>query len=57
MRPSVLANFRKFNGPFEGVLPFMYSDAEGLVTTGMGRLRGHVWIPNPMTPTPDGPGL
>lgn len=36
--PSVITNWRKFNQPFEGVLPFMYTDAIGLVTTGMGNL-------------------
>jgi GH24 family phage-related lysozyme (muramidase) len=36
--PSVVANWRAFNQPFEGVLNFMYTDALGLVTTGMGNL-------------------
>jgi hypothetical protein len=36
--PSVIANWRKFNTPFEGVLPFMYTDSIDLVTTGMGNL-------------------
>lgn len=38
MRDSVRAAFVRFNGPLEGVLPFMYSDSEGYVTTAMGFL-------------------
>lgn len=38
MRDSVKANFSRFNVQFEGRLPYMYTDALGLVTTGMGNL-------------------
>lgn len=38
MRASVLQNFVKFNTPLEGMLNYMYTDAKGLVTTGMGNL-------------------
>ncbi len=38
VRPSVLTAWRTFNAPLEGVLTFMYTDAEGYVTTGMGNL-------------------
>jgi hypothetical protein len=38
VRPSVLADWVALNQPLEGVLSFMYTDAENLVTTGMGDL-------------------
>ena len=38
MWDSVSENWRRFNEPLEGVLPFMYLDIKGLVTTGMGNL-------------------
>jgi hypothetical protein len=38
MHPSVLAAYRPFSARFEGVLPFMYLDVKGLVTTGIGNL-------------------
>lgn len=38
MRQAVLDNWVKFNAPDEGVLNFLYTDAKGLVTTGMGDL-------------------
>jgi hypothetical protein len=38
VRDVVRQNFVKFNGPLEGVLGFMYTDAENLVTTAMGFL-------------------
>ena len=38
MRPSLVADWVRINRPLEGVLPFMYTDAENLVTTGMGDL-------------------
>ncbi len=38
IRPSVVAHWTSVNRPLEGVLPFMYTDALNLVTTGMGDL-------------------
>lgn len=38
MRASVLAGFRPFTTKFEGQVPYMYTDAKGLVTTGVGNL-------------------
>ena len=38
MHPSVQAAFLPFNTKFEGYLPYLYLDNEGLVTTGMGNL-------------------
>jgi GH24 family phage-related lysozyme (muramidase) len=38
MWPSVSKAFVDFNTPLEGCLTFMYTDARGLVTTGMGNL-------------------
>jgi GH24 family phage-related lysozyme (muramidase) len=38
MWASVSANWVGLNQPLEGVLPFMYLDQRGLVTTGMGNL-------------------
>jgi GH24 family phage-related lysozyme (muramidase) len=38
MHPSVQAQFRAFNEPFEGVIPHMYLDIKGLVTVGVGNL-------------------
>ena len=38
MRSSVIADWVRVNRPLEGVLPFMYTDAENYVTTGMGDL-------------------
>ncbi len=38
MYPAVAANWVKFNQPLEGVLPFLYLDILGYVTTGMGNL-------------------
>jgi len=38
MHPSVVANWRTFNEPFEGVVSFMYQDVKGLITIGMGNL-------------------
>jgi GH24 family phage-related lysozyme (muramidase) len=38
MWESVSDNWVVFNEPLEGVLPFMYLDVRGLVTTGMGNL-------------------
>jgi GH24 family phage-related lysozyme (muramidase) len=38
MYPSVQAQFRAFNEPFEGVVPWMYLDIKGLVTVGVGNL-------------------
>jgi GH24 family phage-related lysozyme (muramidase) len=38
MRAAVLSNWVRFNQPFEGVEPFLYTDGEGLVTTAMGNL-------------------
>jgi hypothetical protein len=37
-RASVVDSFVPWSAPFEGVLPFMYTDAKGLVTSGMGNL-------------------
>lgn len=38
MRDSVLQAFTAFQAKFEGQLPYMYTDALGLVTTGIGNL-------------------
>lgn len=38
MHASVLAAYRPFTAKFEGILPFMYADVKGLVTTGIGNL-------------------
>jgi hypothetical protein len=38
MHAAVAANWRTFNEPFEGVVPFMYQDVKGLITIGMGNL-------------------
>ncbi|HXU19659.1 MAG TPA: hypothetical protein VN788_03640 [Verrucomicrobiae bacterium] len=38
MYPSVQAQFRAFNEPFEGSIPYMYLDVKGLVTVGVGNL-------------------
>jgi GH24 family phage-related lysozyme (muramidase) len=38
MWPSVVTNWVKFNQNLEGVLPYMYLDILGYVTTGMGNL-------------------
>jgi GH24 family phage-related lysozyme (muramidase) len=38
MHPSVKRNFRSFNEPLEGVVPYMYQDVKGLVTIGVGNL-------------------
>ena len=38
MFPSVQAQFRSFNEPFEGSIPYMYLDVLGLVTVGVGNL-------------------
>jgi hypothetical protein len=34
----VVANWRSFNEPLEGLVPFMYQDVKGLITIGMGNL-------------------
>src|SRR5437016_4468956 len=38
MHPSVQSQFRAFNEPFEGSIPYMYLDVKGLVTVGVGNL-------------------
>lgn len=38
MRAAVRAGFRAFTAPLEGVVPVMYTDVLGLVTTGVGNL-------------------
>lgn len=38
VQPAVLAVWQKYNAPFEGIEKFLYTDAIGLVTTGMGDL-------------------
>src|SRR5689334_22442277 len=38
MHPSVRSQFRAFNEPFEGSIPYMYLDIKGLVTVGVGNL-------------------
>ncbi len=38
MHSSVSKQFRAFNEPFEGVVPYMYLDILGLVTIGVGNL-------------------
>ena len=38
MYPSVQSQFRAFNEPFEGSIPYMYLDVKGLVTVGVGNL-------------------
>lgn len=36
--PEVFAGFRNFTAQFEGVVPYLYQDVKGLVTTGIGNL-------------------
>ncbi|SFK70351.1 hypothetical protein SAMN05421835_12970 [Amycolatopsis sacchari] len=50
MWDSVRENWVALNEPLEGVLPFMYLDVRGLVTTGMGNLIDKS-KPIPATPT------
>jgi GH24 family phage-related lysozyme (muramidase) len=38
MRTSVVAKWREFNTPIEGLVRFMYQDIKGLITIGMGNL-------------------
>lgn len=38
LHPAVTYQFRAFNEPFEGAIPYMYLDILGLVTTGVGNL-------------------
>ncbi|MBI4908429.1 MAG: hypothetical protein HY820_32690 [Acidobacteria bacterium] len=38
MQPTVKAQFRAFNEPLEGAIPFMYQDIKGLITVGVGNL-------------------
>lgn len=38
MHDTVQAQFRAFNEPFEGAVPYMYLDIKGLVTVGVGNL-------------------
>lgn len=38
MQPAVRSQFRAFNEPLEGVVPFMYQDIKGLITIGVGNL-------------------
>lgn len=38
MHPIVQSQFRAFNEPFEGSIPYMYLDVLGLVTVGVGNL-------------------
>jgi GH24 family phage-related lysozyme (muramidase) len=38
MHPAVQSQFRAFNEPFEGSIPYMYLDILGLVTVGVGNL-------------------
>ena len=38
MHDSVQTQFRAFNEPFEGCIPYMYLDIKGLVTVGVGNL-------------------
>src|ERR1051326_4447536 len=38
MHPSVQSQFRAFNEPFGGSIPFMYADIKGLITVGVGNL-------------------
>ncbi len=38
MKEAVARNWRMFNEPLEGLVPFMYQDVKGLVTIGMGNL-------------------
>lgn len=38
MYPSVQAQFRTFNEPLEGSIPYMYLDVKGLVTVAVGNL-------------------
>lgn len=38
MYSSVQSQFRAFNEPFEGSIPYMYLDVKGLVTVGVGNL-------------------
>jgi GH24 family phage-related lysozyme (muramidase) len=63
IQPAVLAAWVKYNQPFEGVEKFLYTDAIGLVTTGMGNLvdssqsgSSNPWAPALQLPwkNPDG---
>ena len=38
MRDIVRRSFVAFSGPLEGVIPYMYADVRGLVTTAIGIL-------------------
>ena len=44
MRSRVQAQFRTFNEPFEGAIPYMYLDVLGLVTVGVGNLIDPVTV-------------
>lgn len=44
MYPSVQSQFRAFNEPFEGAIPYMYLDVLGLVTVGVGNLIDPVTV-------------
>lgn len=44
MHLSVQSQFRTFNEPFEGAIPYMYLDVLGLVTVGVGNLIDPVTV-------------
>ena len=48
IRPAVLAAWRAWNTPLEGVCQWMYLDTLGLVTTGMGNLIDPVGLALPL---------
>src|SRR5271166_2170857 len=54
LKPAVTQAWFKFNVPNEGYCDFMYTDAKGLVTTGMGNL---IEIQGQNAPSPDVYGL
>jgi GH24 family phage-related lysozyme (muramidase) len=48
MQNSVRAAWRRFNESLEGLIPWMYLDVKGLVTTGMGNLIDPVATATPL---------
>lgn len=48
MKPPVRAAWRRFNDPIEDVIPWMYQDKRGLITTGVGNLIDPVSTATPL---------